>query len=197
MAITNGYASLTEYKNYSIPDNAADATDDSVLEDIITAASRFIDQQTGRTFYARTETRSYDVPYGSRTLKLDDDLLTVTTFSNGNGDEITSSNYILLPANVSPKYAIRLTATSTVGWVTDSNNNSEQAIDVAGTWGFSASTPADINIACLEISAAEAGRRLGKAFEMSSTITGAGVVMTPRGVPSSAMKTLMGYRRMS
>ncbi len=197
MAITNGYATLAEYKLYGIPDAGADADNDAVLEDIITATSRFIDQQSGRTFYARTETRSYDIPYGSRTLKLDDDLLTVTTFSNGNGDAITSSNYILLPANVSPKYAIKLTATSAVGWLPDSNNNSEQAIDVAGTWGFSSSTPADIHIACLEIAKSYSGRRFGDAFDTTTTITAAGIVITPRDIPSSATKTLIGYRRMT
>lgn len=196
--IVNGYADLDEYKAYGIPDARENAPNNEVLNDIITASSRFIDAETGRTFYARTETRSFNIPEdGSRELRLDDDLLTVTTFSNGEGTEITSANYILLPANVSPKYAIKLTETSTIFWLPDSNNNTEQAIDLLGTWGYSSSTPADIHLACLEIAKSYAGRRFGDAFDTTTTITGAGVIITPRDVPSSARGTLNSYRKMT
>ena len=71
MAITNGYATLPEFKAW-VDITSADAPDDGVIEDIIETASRHIDNTTGRTFYARTETRYYDVPDG-RQIDLDDD----------------------------------------------------------------------------------------------------------------------------
>lgn len=57
MAITNGYATLTEVKNsLRITDNL----DDTLLETAIESASRMIDGYTARTFYnAGTATRNF------------------------------------------------------------------------------------------------------------------------------------------
>jgi len=194
MAISNGYATLAEYKAYAIPDNTADATDDAVIEDFIEAASRDIDTATGRTFYARTETRKYDVPVG-RELKFDDDLLTVTTLTNGDDNTIASTEYNLLPANVSPKYALKLKEGSTTVWANDSSSNTEQVIDVAGTWGWSATRPDDINVACMEIAKALYGRRTGKNMTSIAKVTSAGIVLLPQGTPDWVYQILSRYKR--
>ena len=77
MAIINGYATLAEFKAL-LGITSTNATDDSIIEDCIEAASRYIDGKTRRTFYARTETRYFSVPDGGeRQLDLDDDLLTI------------------------------------------------------------------------------------------------------------------------
>jgi hypothetical protein len=63
-----------------------DTVDDALIEQCVEAASRAIDKHTNRTFYARTQTRLYNVPGWQtgfeRVLYLDDDLLTVTTLTN-------------------------------------------------------------------------------------------------------------------
>ena len=53
MAITNGYATLTEIKNFlSIP--LSDTADDSLLEGLVESASRSIDKIANRRFYLDT-----------------------------------------------------------------------------------------------------------------------------------------------
>lgn len=196
MAISNGYATLTEYKNYERI-SSTDATDDSVIEDIIEAASRLIDTYTGRTFYARTETHYYNAPDGEYDLWInDDDLLTITTLTNGDGTTISASDYKLLPLNKSPKYQIYLKPSSNLIWAFDSNSESLGAITVLGTWGYSATAPDDIKQACLIIASAEYKRRFGENTSAAATVTGAGVVITPQGMPKSAVDILQKYRKL-
>lgn len=193
MSITNGYATLQEALDYA-GIKSTDATDDTVLEDLIESASRFIDTETLRTFYARTETRSYDVPTG-RTLKLDDDLISITTLTNGDNTVLTTSDYFLVPANDSPKYAITLKQSSTKIWALDSNSNSEQVIDVLGSWGWASSVPKQINTVCLEIFKNAEGRRTGRNIGGVARVTGAGVVISPANVSRMAMGIINGFRK--
>jgi len=158
MAITNGYCTLAEFKAY-IGTSSTNAGDDAVIEDIIEGASRLIDTFTGRTFYARTETHYYNTPSGYDLLINDDDLLTVSTLTNGDATVITSGNYKLIPLNKTPKYAIFLEPSSALFWTFDSNGESTGAITVAGTWGFSATTPDDVRQACLISSLSEYKRQ--------------------------------------
>ena len=159
MAITNGYATLAEFKLFQ-DIGSTDTDDDKVIEDLVEASSRYIDRWTGRTFYARTETRYFDIPEG-RELEMDDDLLTITTLTNGDGGEIANTEYNLVPKNVSPYYAIKLKESSSEYWELDNDSNSEDVISVAGTWGFAATRPDDINFACLLIAASYYKRRFG------------------------------------
>lgn len=194
MAITNGYATLIEFKNYN-KIVSPDLTDDGVVEDIIEGASRLIDTYTGRTFYARTETHYYDTPDWYDLWITDDDLLTITTLTNGDGTTIASTKYKLLPLNKSPKYQIWLEPSSGVVWTYDTNSEPMGAITVAGTWGYSATAPDDIKQACLILSVAEYHRRFGENTSATATITGAGVVITPQGMPKSVTDILNKYRK--
>lgn len=136
MTTTNAYATLTEFRDFAVANQSPDAGDDTVIEKLLDAASRYFDGQTGRMFYPRIETRSYSVPRDRRQLWLDEDLLSVVSLTNGNGDAILAADYNLLPANAYPKYAVRLTETTIVYFQLDSSNNSEYVIDLAGVWGF-------------------------------------------------------------
>jgi hypothetical protein len=148
-APTNGYCSLAEFRAQFYDQNqTAYTTDDTAICAVITAVSRAIDAYCGRTFYARTETRYFDVP-GDRELRVDDDLLTVTTLTNGDATAIASSDYDLIPKNLTPKYGIRLKASSSVSWELSTTTYDEIAITVAGTWGYSATAPADVKQACI------------------------------------------------
>jgi hypothetical protein len=193
MAISNGYATLAEFKTLV---GTSSATDDTFMEDCIEAASRYIDGQTTRTFYARTETRYYDVPpNASRLLELDDDLLTITTLTNGDSNTIASSEYNLIPKNFTPKRAIKLKASSSTYWDFDSDGNSEFVISIAGTWGYVATRPDDINLACLDIANGIYKRRHGENVSSVATITAAGVVVTPRDVSGMAARTIRRYQK--
>jgi hypothetical protein len=150
MTITNGYVTLAEFKaNLRI--DSTDVADDSVIERIIEGASRVIDNETRRTFYARTATNKYDVPETGTLYIDDDDLLTITTLTNGDAEVLTTTDYILLPNNSSPKYAIRFKDASTKTWEADSSGNTEQIITIAGTWGYSSTAPLDIKECCMQI----------------------------------------------
>lgn len=133
MTIINGYTTLQQVKDL-LKIEQDDFADDAVIEDLISQASRWIDTETGRRFYPSVETHSLNVPDG-RGLYLDDDLLAITTLTNGDGTVITSTDYILLPSRAYPKYAIALTESTNTYWETDSSTNSEQVIDVLGYWG--------------------------------------------------------------
>ncbi len=198
MAIVSGYASLAEFKSYAFTDlEGTNASDDTMIEDLITSASRTIDTATGRTFFARTETRKYDTPARGLILWVDDDLLTITTLTNGDGTTIGSSDRVFLPANVDPKYAIELIGTSSIVWQqSTSTNTSTQAISVLGTWGYASSTPADIQLACLIIANDAYAKRHGQAGAASGGIvTADGVRILPSAIPVRATALLRSYKK--
>jgi hypothetical protein len=125
---------------------------DAGLESTIEAVSRWIDSYTGRTFYSRTaETRRFDVPdVGDKhLLMLDDDLISVTTLTNGDAEVLTTADYVLLPANGTPKYAIKIKDISSKFWSYNSDNSTEQVITVVGSWGYSATAPLPVKEACI------------------------------------------------
>jgi len=198
MTITNGYTTLQNVKDLLNPLGlATQATDDAVIERMVEGVSRWIDSETGRTFYARTTTtRIFDAPLGM-TLYLDDDLLSIDSggFVNGDDTTIAASEYILLPANETPKYAIRLKSSTTVTWEDDANGNTEQIIDVTGSWGYSTTAPHDIRGVCEIITVNLYRNRYGQNNSGAATITGAGVVITPKDVPDWARATLQNYKR--
>jgi hypothetical protein len=193
LTITNGYCTLAEFLAY-LKESGVDTADDAVAEQIIGAASRFIDREAGRTFFPRTETRKFDTPT-DRELKLDDDLISITTLTNGDGAVIAASEYVLWPANVSPKRAIRLKAGSTVNWELDSNSNREQVISVAGSWGYFAAVPDDIKLNCLEIAREAYHRRSGQTAEAAARLTQSGLVIEPADVPSQVLRNIRSYAR--
>lgn len=84
-------------------------------------------------------------------LVLDDDLLTVTRITNGDGTEITGDQYVLLPANTTPKWAVKLKASSGVSWAYV--DDPEGAIEVEGTWGYAHAQPDDIRHAAIRLTA--------------------------------------------
>jgi hypothetical protein len=195
--VTNGYATLPEFISYARVETT-DPADDAVIIQLIETASRYIDNETKRTFYARTtETRYFDVPddFG-RCLMFDDDLLSITTFTNGDGSAIASTNYVLLPYNDTPKYALEMLPSSTVMWLPTTLGNYERALSITGSWGYAATAPADIKLTCMAIAESLYKRRFGENLLTSSFATAAGVVITPMDVPDWARLTLHNYRRL-
>ena len=153
MAAINSYATLAEFKEWSMPNAGVDADDDTLIETVLGAASRYIDSKTLRTFYPRVETRYYSVPDNSRQLKLDDDLLAVITLTNGDDTTLASTEYNLIPKNNPPHFAIKMKEASSYYWTYDSDGNTEWVIGVLGIWGYhdyysqrAWSTGSDINM---------------------------------------------------
>ena len=127
------YISLADFKSYT-GITSADGIDDLVISTLISGASLYIDKFTGRRFTANTETRYFTPPTSGRDLRvifLDDDLLSITTLTNGDSTVITATHYNLLPLNTSPKYAIRLKESSIYSWQSTSAGDAFGAISVA------------------------------------------------------------------
>lgn len=205
--ITNGYSTLVEFKAFAVPRANADLTDDEVLESLIESASRIIDRETGRHFYASgtiaaPSSRYYNVPEGNnrRRLWLDADLQSIAATGIVNGDAVVlpAAQYYLEPRNDTPKYAITIKQTSTYYWACDSDGNSEYVIQVPGIWGYCATGahPDDIKEACQMIALSSYMRRHGQNLSERSIVTAAGVIITPDDIPARAWQVIKSYRRM-
>jgi hypothetical protein len=151
----------SEGAQLSISSNAADP----FLLQLIREVSAQIDASSNRTFAPYVATQHYDAlvagawsmgnlyyaggragdVFQSRTggfaqgriLRIDtDDLLEVTSLTNGDGTAIAASSYNLYPANVYPKQELHLVHSSGVAWLPDSNGNYEQVIALTGVFGY-------------------------------------------------------------
>lgn len=184
------YATAVQVKEYL--GISGTVVDDNLLDDLIERAEGLIDAYTGRSFEATTATKYFgegdmdgqDLPlYGH-------DLLAVTTLTNGDGTEITSSEYRLFPRNDSPKWIIRLD--SGKSW---SFSDDDSEITVAGTWGYSATPPLDIQHACVRLTAFLYRQKDTSADIDRPLITGDGVTIMPSSLPTDVTRMLDRYKR--
>jgi hypothetical protein len=166
--------------------------DDTLLTTLITEAEVFIENHTHRLFEAETLTKSYDAmrDVDGPTLWLDEDLLSITTLTNGDGDTLASTEYVLLPTNKTPYYAIKLLASSGVAWTFV--NDPEEAISVAGSWGYAASVPIAIKYACKLLTAYYYRSRQADP-DADRTVFANGVVIPPSRIPRMVEEILMPY----
>ena len=133
------YTTLAKAKAFFLADRDADAADDTVITNLITQYSRAIDDHCRRTFYATTETRYYDAignHIRGNKLYLDKDLLSITTLTNGDGNTLTeNTDFILRPSDGPPFDYVQLLSASAAVWTY--STNWEEAISIAGDWGYS------------------------------------------------------------
>lgn len=152
MAITNGYATLAAAKSRL---DISGTSYDTILETIITAVSRAIDDYCGRRFYAATETR-YFTPVSTTHLQVDD-LLSITTLkTDEDGDrayEVTwaSTDYDLEPYNAQlesqPKPYTRVVVAPEGRY--GFPRGLAKAVEIAGSFGYASTTPPVIGEACM------------------------------------------------
>jgi len=131
----NEYLQITEFKAYP-GSKITGSGDNSLIYDLLTEASRLIDEETGRFFYEITETRKFDCPRKPYVdLVFDWPLLSLTTLTNGNGTTISSSDYFLYPDPNNPPFMwLELDKSSGIVW--EYSDTPQQAIQVAGKWGW-------------------------------------------------------------
>jgi hypothetical protein len=152
VAITNGYATLAEIKTHL---TISGSTDDDRLEAAVEQASRAIDAECRRVFYATTATRYFQAE-APDLLILGDDLLTVTTLKTDQDGDRTyettwaTTDYDLTPDNASPKSAIHLAPQGRYSFPTH-----RKGVEIAGSWGYNAtgSYPDAISHACVILAA--------------------------------------------
>lgn len=167
--------------------------DDALGALLVNRVTDAIDRYCRRRFRAVTATHTFDVP-ASDTLFLDDDLLSVTTLTHGDSETISASDYVLLPNNITPKTMIRLRKAGTVGaWQGNSTTGDEQAVSVAGSWGYSSTPPDDIVQAAVRWTAWLYRQRDG-AFGQTAR-PDIGVIETPLALPVDIERLLKPYKR--
>lgn len=152
MAITNGYATLSQYKDRHDID---DTEDDAAIESIITAVSRLIDNITWQRFYSATadETRYYTAE-DSGYLPVTDRIVSITTLKTDNDQDGTYENtwtvttdYNLLPYNAAldgePYNAIERAYNGNYSFP----RNVKKGVQIVGRFGWS-TAPLPIQEAC-------------------------------------------------
>ena len=172
-----------------------DATsDDDLIEGLINDAAAFIGRQTHRQFEAASATRYFDAlaDVQGPTLYLDEDLLSVTTITNGDSVVVASDEYVLLPTNLSPKYAIRLLASGGKSWTYDTDH--EEAISILGNWGYATTVPADVAEAC-KLLAAYKYRARQAGPDADRTVIANGIVIAPSRIPGMVEELIKPYRK--
>ena len=164
MAITNGYATLTQIKNYL---SISDSTDNDLLEDLVESSSRSIDRIANRRFYADAAASARKYRAYSDVFIYTDDIsstsgLIVKIDEGGNGTfnkTLTlDTDYILDPLTASDlgRPFTQLTMVSnTESWPIFpgiTQNGLRPGVEVTAKWGWP-SVPDDITTACLILTA--------------------------------------------
>ena len=185
------YTELENVKN-RLKIDSSDANDDEYLEHLITAASALMAGETHREFVAASGTRYFDVPEGPELVV--DDFTSLTSITNGDGTAIATTDVTTLPANKTPKYVIRIKASSMAYWCANSAGDIIAVITVVANWGYSAAAPADVREAVEDIVCNKYKSRHGVGTEGAATITGAGVVITPRDITPFARSVIERYK---
>lgn len=152
--LDHAYCTLAQAKALDILNFGSTTTHDAVLVDTINAVSREIDYLTQRRFWAQVETRYY-TPRNSRELKVDYIADTtgfvIKTDASLDGvyeDTWTSTDYSLYPPNAAANNRaynrIKVHPLSSFYFPVGYNS-----VEVTANFGYSATTPALVNRACI------------------------------------------------
>ena len=153
MTITNGYATLAEARARMGITVSADTTDDTIIENVIEAVSRLIDNYTGRRFHTTTSDEiRYFTPEHSEYLGTGDIISITTLQTDEDGDRAyektwATTDYDFLPYNASldskPYTELQITPNGDYAFPSGA-----KSVKITGKWGYSA-VPDAINEACL------------------------------------------------
>lgn len=188
------YTTVNEVKTYL---HITGSGDDDLLADLVTRASRLIDDHCGRRFVAENQTRYYDAVgshISGNLLLLDADLLSITTLTNGDGSVIDSDDYILRPINWPPYFGIALKVSGNVFWTY--TGDPEGAISVVGSWGYSQTPPEPVVHATVRLAAWLYRQRDTGAEPTQIEVTERGVSVAPARLPRDVLDLLGPYVRL-
>jgi len=156
LTITNGYCTLAEVKLRVWPtDAAANSTEDTLLEDMVMAASRTIDNDTSRRFFTTSsdETRTYQATSFDSLCFID--ILSVTSLkTDDDGDGVYETTWATTDFFLAPFTAALDGKPYTVIHTTPNGSytfpvGAYAGVQVVGKFGYSSTAPKDIKEAVL------------------------------------------------
>jgi hypothetical protein len=190
------YCTAGEIKTYL---GITGSGDDALISTLAQIAQSVIDVYTGRTFEANADaTRYFEVGVDTvgDTLYLDDDLAAITSvITNADGTSPTTlatTDYITLPRNRAPYFAIKILGSSDYVW--DYSDDPENGVTVTGKWAYSTTAPDDIQHACTRLAAYFYRQKDAQVFDVTA-IPDAGVITVPQGIPADVKIMLGPYRK--
>lgn len=197
------YITATDLKNYMKINGNSDDTQLALFAD---RAQHVVDSYTHRVFeWAGAGTVKKFTPvsyldggdlYDMYTLSLGlNEFYELTSIINGDGVAISTSDVVLLPQNITPKYAIRIKSSANTTWTY--TTTIEESVSVTAKWSYSASAPADIVQAALRIGAYLYRQRDGTPDSDRPIVSADGVVLSAPRIPSDVLELLRPYRRRS
>lgn len=201
MTITNGYCTLAEIKERR-KITSTNAGDDTQIEDMVEAASRYIDDYTSRRFHSTTadETRTFNALARERCYP--GDLLSITTLkTDDDGDRTYENTWAVTDYDLMPTNAALDGLPYTIIQVSPDGDYSfprhTKAIQIVGKFGYSTTAPASIKAACISIVLRMYQNRFGQTADGQAIVTAAGSVIMPSDIPSDAITLLNPFRRFS
>ena len=147
------YTTLATLKTY-LGIKTGTLTDDDMLSGLIVTAQAMIEADRRRTFEASADTtRTFDAveDVDGEYLWIDVDLCAITEVANGDGTEVTASQYTTDPRNFTPYWRLKLLNSSGLAWTY--TTDPEDAISITGKWAYSETAPADIADSCKQLAA--------------------------------------------
>jgi hypothetical protein len=177
--------------------NPMGTEDDSLISDYVTQASAWIESEVGFPIVGQGGgTRTYDAcppdVYG-RKLFLGDFFSGIDRIVNGDGIDVATDEYRLLPPNTTPKYAVELKPSGGVSWAYTGDRL--DAITVYGTLGYTAGTadiPADLTLAATRLAS-----WLYQTRDSTGDIKVAeGFTVIPANAPALVLRTIANYQRL-
>lgn len=188
------YTTVSLLKTYL---GATTSNDDTLLTALIARAQAIIDAYCQRTFEASANTsKTFDADRDTdgAWLYLDEDLASINTVTNGDGDVLTASTeYMTEPRNRTPYFAIKLISQSGLSWTW--TTAPENAITISGKWAYSTSAPDDIVHATLRL-AAYLYRQRDNAADLDRPMYVGNATILPSQLPSDIKTILAPYRRL-
>jgi len=189
------YCTLNDLKTYL---GIETDDDDVLLSSSISRAQQAIDTHCRRTFEALEDSTKYldaveDVDGRMLYLTSAGELCSITSITNGDEEELESSDYVTEPRNDTPYYAIRLLASSDISWTYD--EDPENAITVVGKWAYSESAPDDIVQAAIRL-ASWLYHQKDNSAEMERPIVAGVATILPAQLPQDITNLLAPYRKL-
>ena len=191
-----GFVTSTAFKQYR---GITNTSNDALIVLLLDRAQAQAESYCDRTFVAPTTASTHyfdavrDTSDDRRTLYLDDDLATIVTVVNGDGETVATTHYTPEPRHETPYRSLRLTQNADSLWTYDSQP--EDAIEVSGRWGYATAAPADVQHAVIRLAAYIYAQKDVSTFDVVAEPS-MGLISVPQGLPRDVKELLEPYRRL-